>query len=396
MLLNVTTIQIVVWAYYLSLVVVWTCVARSYPDFRAARWWQIATVLAMIGTLIGAFRSLLPHVLPVVVGNSIVMVSMCCLWTGIRSFYGRSVPWLTSIVLCTSICALLTLDLALNDSLANRLTLLAVGQCVIFAGCIRDLMIGRGGRRTPGAALLASIAGLLIVIHLARGFAALLGIGGPLEFVQFNAVQAGLLLALVVGGMIGHFGLVLMAVDRIRQDMAALAHIDDLTGIANRRQFLVRLSDACADAEHSGLPFTLMVIDLDGFKTINDTYGHSAGDECLRAFTRASAARLRDQDLIARTGGDEFCVILPAATLTTSALVARGLIKSSRQISVFWNGQSIPISASIGIAEWSPQIGRDTQRLIQAADQALYVAKQQGRDRLAVHDRRQDLLRLRA
>ena len=177
-----------------------------------------------------------------------------------------------------------------------------------------------------------------------------------------------------------------MAIDRLRAEVADLALVDDLTGVANRRHLLQRLTEQCALARRTGEPFALLAIDLDGFKEINDGFGHGAGDECLRVFTRAAQARLRGSDLLARSGGDEFCVILPATTLSEAALVARNLIKASRKAHVSWNGQQIPITASIGIAEWSQSIGQDSQKLIADADQALYAAKKQGKNRFAVYE----------
>ncbi|MFX6965338.1 GGDEF domain-containing protein, partial [Acinetobacter baumannii] len=82
-----------------------------------------------------------------------------------------------------------------------------------------------------------------------------------------------------------NFGFLLMAIDRLRSEVADLALLDDLTGVANRRHLVQRLTEECARSERSHAPFTLLAIDLDGFKRINDTYGHAAGDACLQHFT---------------------------------------------------------------------------------------------------------------
>ena len=89
-----------------------------------------------------------------------------------------------------------------------------------------------------------------------------------------------------------NFGFLLMAIDRLRNEVADLALLDDLTGVGNRRHLLQRLTEECARSERSGEPFALLVIDLDGFKAINDTYGHAAGDACLQHFTLMAQTRL--------------------------------------------------------------------------------------------------------
>jgi diguanylate cyclase (GGDEF)-like protein len=179
---------------------------------------------------------------------------------------------------------------------------------------------------------------------------------------------------------------VLMAIDRLRAEVADLALVDDLTGVANRRRLLARLPEECALSQRTGEPFALLAIDLDGFKKINDGFGHGAGDECLRLFTGAAQSRLRPGDMLARVGGDEFCIVLPATTLREGAMIARRVLETCRESLARWEGSEIPIAASIGVAQWSPIVGAYPERLIAAADQALYAAKREGKNRFAVYE----------
>jgi diguanylate cyclase (GGDEF)-like protein len=162
--------------------------------------------------------------------------------------------------------------------------------------------------------------------------------------------------------------------------------MDDLTGVGNRRQLLQRLTEECARSDRSNQPFALLVVDLDNFKMINDTHGHAAGDACLRHFTLMAQTRLRPGDLLARTGGDEFCIMLPASTLREGAMIARRIVEVCRADAAGCAGTEVPLSVSIGVAQWSREVGAFPDRLIAAADHALYVAKKGGRNRYSVYD----------
>jgi diguanylate cyclase (GGDEF)-like protein len=194
------------------------------------------------------------------------------------------------------------------------------------------------------------------------------------------------ILVLVFLSMSLNFGFLLMAMDRLRNEVADLALLDDLTGVGNRRYLVQRLSEECARSERSGQPFALLVIDLDGFKGINDTHGHAAGDACLRHFTLMAQTRLRPGDMLARTGGDEFCIVLPSSTLREGAMIARRVLEVCRADAEQCSGNDIPVAVSIGVAQWTLEMAAYPDRLIAAADHALYDAKKAGRNGFATYE----------
>jgi diguanylate cyclase (GGDEF)-like protein len=324
--------------------------------------------------------------IPLVAGGTVVIFSACLAAMGIKRFYDQPVSWR-----CTALVAGLSLAgvafFAFGyDSSTMRIVVYSIGQSVPLALTLRLLMSRQNGRVNPGARLAGIIAALIIGIYAVRAAGKIFHIGGDFSFVQFNAPQSFVILALMFLSMALNFGFMLMAIDRLRNEVADLALMDDLTGVGNRRHLLQRLTDECARSERSNEPFALLVIDIDSFKLINDSHGHAAGDACLQHFTLMAQTRLRTCDMLARTGGDEFCVVLPASTLREGAMIARRIIDVCRDDAAACVGSDIPVSVSIGVAQWTREVGAFPDRLIAAADHALYVAKKEGKNRHAVYE----------
>ena len=172
------------------------------------------------------------------------------------------------------------------------------------------------------------------------------------------------------------------------QQLVRSAHYDALTGLANRVLLAQRLSEAIAHAAHSQKMLALVYLDLDGFKSVNDTYGHEAGDMLLISVAQRMQAVLREGDTLARIGGDEFVAVLVDLTAPEDSLpvMQRMLHAASQAVPV--HGLQVQVSASVG-ATYFPQLGRtDTtaEQLIKQADQTMYHAKQSGKNRIHVFD----------
>lgn len=385
MQLSAPTIQIVAVANFLALFLAWSYVARSYPSLGAARFWQVSSGLGTLASALALLRAVVDPTLPfLMLGNAVIIAAFCSAWAGIRRFEGRAAPWRAIGLIIGVTVVLLVGFKALDDSVPLRVVTMGAAEFIVLGLMGRELRNRPETGRSPGVELAGLMIAVMMAAQLGRAASALAGIGGPISTVTFNGPQAVGFIVMIFACMMLNFGFVLMAIDRLRGEVVALAMVDDLTGIANRRQFLVRLAESCTHAQRHNTPLSLLVVDLDGFKGINDGYGHGAGDACLRAFTRAAQTRLRGSDLLARTGGDEFCVLLPATTLDEAALVARDLVKTCRKTRASWCGEQIAMTASVGVATWGPEIGLDFEKLITAADQALYAAKKNGRDRLAL------------
>ena len=165
------------------------------------------------------------------------------------------------------------------------------------------------------------------------------------------------------------------------QEQRLRAATDDLTGLANRREFMAALTREFARASREHVPLSLAIIDIDHFKRVNDSFGHPAGDRVIRDIARLAAAGMRAGDLVGRLGGEEFGILMPltAAGAATAACERLRCNIHDRQVPLP-SGRMVSVTLSSGVAEHVP--GESIDALIARADAALYEAKQQGRDQV--------------
>lgn len=199
---------------------------------------------------------------------------------------------------------------------------------------------------------------------------------------------------LLLGALVGFAlfgGLLGRSEDHLLQANARLDEMaisDPLTGLKNVRYFRARLAEAEAQARRSGEPLSLVVLDLDYFKQVNDRYGHETGDAVLRAVSAAIASAVREGDTaarvgaVARMGGEEFAVLLAGSGPDEAARVAERVLHAVRQCAVPAESATVRITASAGVAALHDGDG-ESRDVYARADQAMYAAKRAGRDRVS-------------
>ncbi|MFT3821554.1 MAG: GGDEF domain-containing protein [Rubrivivax sp.] len=205
--------------------------------------------------------------------------------------------------------------------------------------------------------------------------------GAPMQ--RGNLIIA-VIVPLLVAPPVSHVALKLLyelADSRARLHQAAIR--DGLTGVYNRRFFMARLDAEVARAQRSGSPLSMLMIDVDHFKAINDTHGHAAGDQVLETVTRAMIVTLRPDHQVARYGGEEFAVLMPGAALDQACIAAAQVRAAVQALAVGGDGlpgSGIAVTASLGVScLGGPE---DTAAaLLKRADEALYAAKDGGRNR---------------
>ena len=168
---------------------------------------------------------------------------------------------------------------------------------------------------------------------------------------------------------------------RLYEQMEKLATLDGLTGLLNRRTFNTQLQARLREAQRYKRPLSLLLLDVDHFKKVNDTHGHPAGDAVLRGVAGLAQAQARETDLVARYGGEEMALVLPETDARGALIIAeriRAAVAAARHLT---EQGPIQVTLSVGVATW-PGAGEDPEALLASADKALYRAKQSGRNRV--------------
>jgi diguanylate cyclase (GGDEF)-like protein len=256
--------------------------------------------------------------------------------------------------------------------------LMFVGSA-IFTMVVAFLAWRRGGNRAAGWFLIAW--SLLCIFQILTALRLLYTRADSAEGLVYYGLAPSMVAAAVL--------IALGVSDHVRQQSLALtdaerrAQTDPLTGVLNRRSLIERLDAACVRARARGLPISVLFLDLDHFKQINDTFGHAAGDACLAGIIPPIQAELRQSDVIGRYGGEEFVVILYGADAAAAYPIAERICRRVSDIRIEGFGAAVRLTCSIGVAA-SDTLEVWGQHLIAHADTAVYAAKRSGRNQVQV------------
>lgn len=280
--------------------------------------------------------------------------------------------WLSLGIAAVALVPSLTPDWMVEFALAGLL--LVEAPLLVVVG----LVAWQHGSRHAGFFLCAWIPGLMLVILRALQ----LFLHWPLPvWLEFAMPAAFAYASLVIA-----YGLADRTLSiRHERDVAhRLAEHDALTGVLNRRAILARLRAGFLEARATGEPLSLLFLDLDHFKRINDSFGHNAGDHCLREVVGPVATELREGDALGRYGGEEFLVVLPGAAAADAEVVAERIRQRVEAMPMLVSGRRIGLTISIGIAALDEHVLTPSD-LIERADAALYCSKSSGRNKVSSH-----------
>ncbi len=338
----------------------------------------VMLLLASLGTALIVVRGIGMDFVALILGNVVLLLSAAMNWTAMRVFV-QGTPYLPGILAGPALWLLMCLIPQFYGSMSSRVSLyslLAAGYGVLSA-----LELWRHRQHLEVAYLPAM--GLMVfhtTFYCVRAVIdpgmplkhenALMGEGVPFfSFMLFESMLYAIGIAYVTLAMVK---------ERAELKFKAAAFSDVLTGIGNRRAFMLHGEQLLADSRQRGQTTALLLCDLDYFKRLNDSFGHPMGDQALIAFSQLTATLLRKHDLFARIGGEEFACLLQGTDEQGAIQVAERIRQGFASLDLLAPGF---LSVSIGIVTTTPTC-HDLSRLLSQADQALYRAKDQGRNRV--------------
>ncbi len=367
--------------------------ARSYAqgDARVSMTvWALGMLSLPMGWALILLRGHIPDIVSLPVGNAFSLLTYALFAHAARILARKpGVPW-PAYALVALVLVGMTLDVLWLHEPRMRLLGLSLAIVALLGYSASQVLAGSWRGHGAGAQLTAAVFALGALILLLR-------VGNELLFPETNhqafdatPMQTAVYLYAAFGPVVASFGYVLMSNERIADELRLMAATDPLTGLFNRRPFEQLGEKLVADAVRKGRPLTLLLLDADHFKQINDAFGHGTGDTVLKQLAATLHEQLRSADLIGRIGGEEFAALLPDTAPGHALQVAERLRLAVERMGVQALGMAVQVRVSIGLAalEKVDVISNDPSEqfaeLIRAADLAMYAAKRDGRNRVAV------------
>jgi diguanylate cyclase (GGDEF)-like protein len=361
----------------------WLGAARLRLARRPALHWAAMALLVACGLALILLRGQAPTWLSVGVGNLLMLAAFVALRRGVQRFarlrtsdreHGLLLGLGVLSALGTSVSGLSPLPAVLLAAAATAWTLI---RCAVG---VRGALATEFGR--TAATWCASPMALLAVLFLVRSGAAVLS---PARFQSYlqqpgGGVVTAAFVAMVIALLL-QANLTAMVVLRLVRRLQYQSDHDLLTGMLTRRPMEQRLLAESQRQRRSGGSFALLSVDIDHFKTVNDRFGHAAGDAVLKRVAQALHVAARSTDSVARMGGEEFCVLLPGADAAGADGIAERMLETVRGLKHPEIDGGMPVTVSIGLAVMEVP-GEPMLALQRRLDQALYGAKASGRDRI--------------
>lgn len=372
LLITLVAVQFIVHALGWSMVSHLTQRWNAAEGHYAAFWLLLATGLL-------SYVPLLPSgSWPRNLGNLLIVAAMAVQHRGMALYWDQRPSNRAYGALLAATALAIAISLIGDHGHGLRVAVVCMGVGLMLLATAR--LIWHHGRAAMPAfsAILAGSFGVLALALLARAVQALL-VGGQTKISIDAPGHSNVPLAILVmfvGGLV-NLAHIRLALVRVLHRLTMQAQTDALTGAVNRRGIMLQLDQLHARAAQGEHVYVVLMLDIDHFKSVNDTYGHAGGDQVLKRVAQNLHEGLRVGDVVARWGGEEFCVLLPRTRLAEGQSLAERI---TQQIAT---GGTPRVTVSIGVAEAHAQV-ENVEEVIRRADAALYRAKEAGRNRVVL------------
>ena len=350
---------------------------RTAADNPAMGLWKWAKLIQGCAHLCSWLRPEFPSLYVIVAGNMLLILGTAVEAAAYCTFFGFA-RWKRVLYPFTALALVIFFSARFNGAAPGELVSLMSLIVALFTGAMAFILLRPGRNKS----LLQPIIGInhlvFCVVMGLRAFSGLLH--SDLTVFTPTAVQSLTYLTGYVLLIVNGFGFLLLCKEVDDRKMEELATIDSLTGLVNRRAFFARTSAARVLASRTRIPISLMMIDIDHFKNLNDRFGHATGDEALCVFATTAQTTLREHDIMGRLGGEEFALVLPGTALEGALQAAERLRLAISAAAVPTSNHSYNMTVSIGVVEIDA--AEHINAALARADRALYTAKAGGRDRV--------------
>jgi diguanylate cyclase (GGDEF)-like protein len=365
----------------MTLAVMIVAVRQSIPGLKLLAW---ALVANSGYYLVVSARSVIPEILAIGFGNMLGALTLTLILNAVLQLRRAD---MSPVLYITPVVLMMIVSVALHEDRASRLIIasfiLSYQIALIMWSLLRagNIIVGRGRM------IMALTCAVSMTIMAYRGLSLLFGWHEVTPFQSRDTLTTLFYMINYLGMFFLAFGFVLTTVEQGAEQNRRMALQDPLTGLANRRSLFEAMEKLFVKAEAESQPFSLMIIDVDLFKRVNDEFGHQAGDSVLKHVASTIKNRLRKDDIVARIGGEEFLAVLPETPPEGALQLAEELRHTMAEKPLVYKGEEIGVTISVGLyssASLAPNLTPDA--VIASADKALYRAKTNGRNRVEINE----------
>ncbi len=364
----------------LCAMVLWV-LARSFPkDIEGLHDWARAVVLMSCASGLVSLRGFIPDAASIVLANALFMFGELLLVFGLLRYTGRKPQWRPALDAIVGVLLLLIWVTYGSHSYQGRIFLVTLTNIVFFS--LGAWLAWQAKPAGFGQRFLTSALVLGAGIAAWRLVTLSMNVNEADDVFDRSLIQQVYLGVFSLGILGLSIGFILIANERLREELEFLATRDPMTGALNRRAFFARADVEWARSARSQRPLSVIAADIDFFKKVNDSFGHHVGDLVIKDYALRAGHMLRLPDILARFGGEEFVILLPETGLKEASQVAERI---RREVEKRQDKALPPYTVSLGVAVANAGHGdfSDLQALLAHADAALYKAKQGGRNRVA-------------